>query len=589
MKTRLLAMPVILILILTLFVSACGSNVDDYYADSSYLDTINNEDIANVLESEPVTLLEADYAKFPILHINSYYDPFAQLRDSWLDGTLSLSGVYENMTFEDVDVRVRGRGHSTWWRGPDKRPLRIRFSEARPVLSDYPARDWILLADHFDRSLLRNYAALTLGSKLCGLSFTPVPHHVQLYVNDEYMGVYLLTDERNVGPGRMDLYWDEDPATSDYFFEKDVRAYQRRILDESFIIVNGLQYNLRYPNDLTSEHVDYIRTYIEAVSYAIRYQSFDEILTLIDLGSFIDFYIVQELFKDKDAKHTSIFMYITGINDERRLFKGPIWDYDHSAGNAPNQPMGYGPVGIYVAEINYWYRYLLQRPEFFEAVQIRWNDVKDNQIAETIEHVRQIAIHYQDEFERNFDRHLIMGIPSGVPATAEILEIENFMGHVEHLLSWLTTRANWLDDYFNNRVDYDPMAVVFEHFINSPISIVKNDELHVFDTAGPIRLVNIIVAPINELADIFDANFSYDDTSNTLELSKQDVVITQQVGDTIVYVNGQSFDMGMPSSLFIQEHLYFCLMLTISAFGYEVIWNDFTETIYIVDSRMQIG
>ena len=420
---------------------------------------------------------------FPSLHITSYYDPFVQVREFWHDGTLTLTGAPDIFNFEEVDIRIRGRGNSTWIVGPDKRPLRIRFRTPQPLMSYYEARDWVLLANHFDRSLMRNYSAFYLGNMLSGLYFTPVPRHVHLYVNGEYMGVYLVTDERNTGPGRLQLAWHEDPAKSCFFLELDVRAPETGILDETFITVQGLHYDLRYPNDLEPGHVEYVRAYLTAVSSAIRSRDFDEVLTLIDLASFVDFYIVQEFFKDIDARDLSTFMYITGTGESRRLFMGPIWDFDLAAGNARNQPLGYGPRGLYVAAYgtwtgNIWFANLMQIPEFFDAVKTRWNEIRYREIAQTIERIRTVTQTHQHEFERNFERHPDVMGREQMPTPQGILEIDYFMGHVEHLTDWLETRANWLDDFLNGRLPpYDHMMVWLEYQISRPpISLKINGE-----------------------------------------------------------------------------------------------------------------
>ncbi|MCL2378451.1 MAG: CotH kinase family protein [Defluviitaleaceae bacterium] len=519
----------------------------------------------------------------PSLHLTTYYDPFTVERNFWHNGTAFVSGAALEQNFDPAGVRIRGRGNSTWRNGEDKRPLRIRFDEARPMLgSPYAATDWILLANHFDRTLLRNYTALNLGSALGGLDFTPVPRHVHLYVNGEYMGVYLLTDERDIGPGRMQLEWNEDPAVSGFFLELDARAPDSGILDETFIMVNGLPYDLRWPDNLSTYHVDYVRDYLIAVCHAIRTQGFDDILALIDLDSFVDFYIVQEFFKDVDARDLSIFMYITGTGDERRLFKGPIWDFDLAMGNASYQPLGYGPEGLYVAIFNYWYRYLMRMPEFFNAVQTRWNEIADREIAQTITRTRETAVRSRLEFERNFERHPEVMGREQMPTPQDILEIDYFMGHVEHLLNWLETRASWLDDFLNSGLsEFDHMWVLVEyHAYHRPISIDINGEAHNLNIT-PINLQNRIMLPVEEIADLFGLTVSYQPNTRAVVLTRDDTIITHRVGDLFITVNWERVDIGVPSSLYIRDYLFIPLRAIAEALGYEIHWNRLTRTVLI--------
>ena len=567
MKTRLLA--VVLLLVMGLFIVACANEpgIDAHYEeDTGYNkapDTLTLEPDENETYLEPIDHI------FPTMHITTYYDPFIQERTFWHNGTITLTGAPEGLNFEDIDARIRGRGNSTWWRGPDKRPLRFRFREARPMMgSNHAATDWILLANHFDRSLLRNYSALYLGNLLDGLGFTPVPHHIQLYVNGEYMGVYLLTDERNAGPGRMNIVWNEDPSISDFFLELDARAYQTGVLDETFVRVSGLFYDLRYPDDLSPQHVDYVRDFLTAVSHAIRRQSFDEILNLIDLDSFVDFYIVQELYKDIDARDLSTFMYITGTGNERRLFKGPIWDFDLAAGNAGNQPMGYGPEGLYVAEVNYWYRYLMRRPEFFHAVQTRWNEIRHREIAQTIDRIGYVATRYQNEFERNFIRHPDVMGRAQMATPQEILEIDNFMGHVEHLVNWLETRANWLDDILNGRTAFYNHLAAWIESQNHNINIILNGEIQEFDIP-PIIFHNRTMLPLQELEMLMAV------------LHDTEVAITYRYGDLVIDKGGEIFELSVPASLKIRDNIYLPIRTIADAFGYGLRFVSDTHTIYI--------
>ena len=338
----------------------------------------------------------------PAIHIYTPETPF-DIRELWQDGTIIVSEPGQEPI--ELEARIRGRGHSTWFSGPDKRPLRFRLAEPSTVLaSENEAINWILLADNFDRSLMRNYFTLTLANRLDGLSFTPIPQHLQLYVNGEYMGVYLLTDERDNDQGRMSLEWNSDPALSCFLVELDSTG-------EGFV-VHGLQYDFRYPSGrrLTQDHIDYAQAHVQRVSNAIRSQDFDEISRLIDLPSFIDFYIVQELTANIDVHLRSVFMHISDNGNGRRLFKGPVWDFDLALGNKTGQTLGHSPEHLYAGVVNYWYRYLLGVPEFSEAVTLRWNEIVNVEIADSIIHISRKALRYQADFERNFERHPILGV-----------------------------------------------------------------------------------------------------------------------------------------------------------------------------------
>jgi len=519
---------------------------------------------------------EDEVAAFPSLHINTYLDPFVQEREFWHEGTISFKGAPAEYEFEGIAARIRGRGNSTWWNGPDKRPLRFRFNVAQGMYgSDAIARDWILLANQFDRSLLRNYAAFYLGNSLSGLYWTPSPQNVHLYVNGEYMGVYLLTDERDVSTGRMPLVAHDDPTISDFFLELDARAYVDAVQNEDFIIVNNMHYDLRWPSNLPPEHVSYIYNYVNAVSYAIRYQSFDDVLSLIDFDSFVDFYIVQELFKDVDAASLSTFMYITGIGDERRLFLGPIWDYDLAAGNHSRV---YSPEGLHVAIVNYWFRHLLIRPEFAEVVTNRWNEIRHVEIAQTIERVRFLATRYQYEFERNFIRHPDVMGRAQMPTPQEILEIDTFVGHVDHLINWLETRADWMDYFFN---DGDSSLVlrlaIYEAFFTQVGILVDGYEYDFL--MQPLMRHDTTLLSLMDIGNVFDLHVAHNPVTEIVILvsGSTSIVLCPQS----ITVNGERTDLDTLPMLVIDDNVFVALRVVAEALMYEVNWDDTIRTIIL--------
>jgi len=536
------------------------------------------EQIEQTEESEQIE--EEEILPFPVLHITSELDPFIQYRRFWHDGTLSLSGSnVEYGDFTDVAVGLRGRGNSTWWDGEDKRPLRIRFEEAQSLLgSEYEAADWILLADHFDRSLMRNYAALTFAESLGSMPFTPRPHHVQLYVNGEYMGVYLLTDERDVQPGRLEIAWDPDPALSGFMIELDARAPQSGEYDDTFVTVHGMHYDIRYPSRnsrRTQEHVDYVRGYLETVSQTIRSGNFGQAMTLIDLDTFVDFYLVQELFKNADVHSLSVFMYITGEGAERRLYMGPVWDFDIAAGNKRDMPLGSNPYYIFAAVVNYWYRHLMQMPEFREAVTERWNEIRDEQVVQMIADIRARAERYHSEFIRNFGRHRVMGV-RGFGSPAEILAILTFSGQVEHLAQWFEARSVWLDDYFNDRLPgHDPMWRLVEYYaLERPRQVRIYDEDDAYRMAGVhlISLHNRTMVSILEAAYLFDLSVHFDVMTRTYTLSRGEMEISYRRGTDFLTVDGERFDLPAPGILEILDLVYIPLYRMVEFLGYQAAW-----------------
>ena len=408
-------------------------------------------------------------------------EPFT-IRTLWIDSLLTLTDPTGDIAFQEAAGRIRGRGRTSWSNQylREKRPLRVRFDGSgaerlrHMAGSPHAARNWILRSMHQDKSLLRDYSAFYLGNLLPGMYWSPFATFVHLYVNGEYMGVYMLTDERDTGEGRAQLTADADPALSEYLFEMDWRLYRNDAVEGvDYVRVNthpdgpregddhspssaragALQrdhlYEVRYPNDdvLTPAHMDYVRDMITAAGLALRAGDMAEIERLIDIDSLIDFYLVQELFQNVDAGFSSMFYQIMGQGEDRRIVLGPLWDFDVAAGNADwlnNQT----PYELYVNRRWYWGQALHNTPELRARMVQRWNRYFVPATHHMLAHIQAVATHYEASFERNFERFPIMGVYVW-PNPPHVVEIDTFMGQVDYLVDFLTRRLNYLNEYFN--------------------------------------------------------------------------------------------------------------------------------------------
>ena len=114
---------------------------------------------------------------------------------------------YINWTFIYVDgdslaryenTLIRGRGNSTWWNS-DKKPFRVKFEKKQRLLGEgfANARSWTLLANHGDKTMIRNALTYDLG-RFMGMKFCPAARFVDLYLNGNYQGTYQISDQVQV-------------------------------------------------------------------------------------------------------------------------------------------------------------------------------------------------------------------------------------------------------------------------------------------------------------------------------------------------------------------------------------------------------
>ncbi|MCL2195249.1 MAG: CotH kinase family protein, partial [Oscillospiraceae bacterium] len=345
---------------------------------------------------------------FPSIHIFADNHPFHMPRAEWHLGRVTVPGW-----FEDVEVGLRGRGHSTWYhhRSEEKRPLRLRFDNPnRALFSDNAHRDWILLANHHDRSLLRTYAAFDFATRMgARMQYVPMAQNLHLYINGEYHGVYILTDERDVGPDRMNLTFNEDPALSEFFIEYCLRSFTSGdIENDHFVVVNGRPYDIRFPTSGSQRraHAEHLQGLIYGVSEAIRYACWCILETYICVDSFVDFFLINEFMHNLSMHYSSTFMNFTVQEDGRQvLAMGPIWDFDHGYfGGARSSVLQRHGLLDGRRTQNYWFVTLMQRPQFRQLVAERWTQLMDDGVQHaTIARVRHMAEYYNADFQRNHD------------------------------------------------------------------------------------------------------------------------------------------------------------------------------------------
>ena len=398
----------------------------------------------------PIRLTQG--SPMPSLYID--INPDDILYDEWTRGiTVSLknAGGWE-YEFENIFTRIRGRGNASWWAMGEKRPIRLRLESPRSMFgTEYIARDWVLLANVIDYSHMRNVGALYLGALMGRFDFSPIPAiFVHLYLNGDYRGVYQFTDQIQVQryPGRVDAEFNPDPALSEYFIEWC--RHGRKPEDISFDS-DGIPFLVHYPNteDMTKDHVKFLSGFVDKANQAIRNGIFDEVAKFIDIPTFVDLYLVNEYTKNSDVFFSSVFFNIKlEENGSHKIYAGPLWDFDQSAGGTSDTFYpDYSPQGAWTATENDWFRRLMRIPEFKQAVSERWFEIRDVEIAETLEEIRYLTTAYRDDFERNFVRWPNLLGKYSWRTPREMQAIGTYEGQVNYLLDWYEQRIIWMDEF----------------------------------------------------------------------------------------------------------------------------------------------
>ena len=389
-------------------------------------------------------------------------------RDNYENCTVKVFSNDYEMLVDSAAAMVRGRGNSTWTQFI-KKPFRLKFNEKTDLFGMGAERDYLLLANSFDMSHMRNYTAFTVAA-LFGDEVTSKCQFVHLYVNGNYRGLYLLAEQTEEGKNRVNIGDGTEGGTDvgylvefgggitigdeKHFFLNNVAEYPG---DGGWLA--GKVAKIRSPegNVCTAEQTKYISDYVNRAHEAILTHDFDTFSELCDVESFLDCFIVNEILYPCDWGY-NFFMYKPAGG---KLHMGPLWDYDQSAGNSEHGGAAFDEnAGLTEDEIkeldgwsapstHFWFKELKNTPEFFDLAREKY--------IENYEKIHSIPDIIYDTYDRiktdidlNFKRWKVLGKHHwrALPYQTVFTTAKE---HVDYYASWITNRIGWLeaDKQFN--------------------------------------------------------------------------------------------------------------------------------------------
>ncbi len=381
--------------------------------------------------------------------------PYTIQRDEYSDMEMYIdcSGSSEFPNTGILSGMIRGRGHSTWkW---EKKPYRIKLDEAFSIMGFTPNRDWILLSNYADKSLIRNIVAYDMGRELGTFVWTAKQYPVDLFINGEYQGVYAIGEQREIAENRIDLD-ESDDVDRGYLLEVGGANDEDMVYGYNYFHTNSgsashVTFTDPKADKLTDEQRQFVRDYVNAADEAIvnggDYEEY------IDVDSFVDWVIIQELTCNLDSCfHRSC--YITK-DKGGKLKMGPIWDFDMAFGNFELDNKAYDTwftIGtddedayIYVN----WCNYLMKDERFRARLEARWSEVRDTLLDAAEKSIAENKEKIYASQAENFRRWNNLGYKSGYQSWATA-NIGTYDGQIEYLRSFIQNRAKWIDENISN-------------------------------------------------------------------------------------------------------------------------------------------
>ena len=373
----------------------------------------------------------------PVLDRDNYVSACMRIRDGSVQ-------AYQQGLFTGT-IKIKGRGNSTW--DMPKKGYRLKLDSAAAVL-DMPAhKDWVLLANYADKTLMRNVVAMELSRRI-NMPWTPRLRHAEVYLNDEFLGNYMLGEKIEVAAQRVAM---TTLATTDisqpnlsggYLLEADFLEYMAPT-DRYFDTAEGIHFVMQSPSGtgVMPAQAAYISQYTQALETAILSRNTSPTTgyaSLMDMDSMIDWFLVQELLKNVDSVFSSSVYLVKDRNAKMKM--GPLWDFDLSAGNVDYEPLVLKPTGWYLPVRSAWFNALWQDRTFKQRVRQRWVAVRAKfQTIPTYITLQENALKLSQA--ENFKRWPILN--EWVWPNAVVLGSHH--AEVVYYSDWLRKRVAWMD------------------------------------------------------------------------------------------------------------------------------------------------
>lgn len=403
----------------------------------------------------------------PVIRITTENGAPVVDKKNYIKGTVVIedpAGMYWDTPRLELKMTkdgIRGRGNTTW--DMPKKPYKMKFDSKVSIFGLGEDKEWVILANYADKTLLRNVVAMKL-SEIVGMPWTPAMLPVEVYMNGSYLGCYTFSEHKKVSEHRVDLDIvgesdnSGDAVTGDYYMEIEQNQDETTCF---YTQVCGIPMMFSDPEVPTAAQLQYVKEYFRQAETALRSSNFTDPDTgwqkYIDIETFAKAYLVNELTKNIDGNMRKSSFITKKKNDKFQMYH--LWDYDLALGNcnylddefgASDGPEGwfikdytwarYSPLGYHYQ----WFTILTKDPAFCAKVKEIWNTHYD-ELKNIPGFIDQMAAYMKDAQKRNFEKWNILN----THVWPNVVVTGSYQGEIDYLKSFYTSRFNWLDGRIN--------------------------------------------------------------------------------------------------------------------------------------------
>lgn len=416
-------------LIATFSTEAILVSIDDVKQESGKTIVDFSQPVKYTLTSKYGTkaeyLITVDWgASVPHIYIETFGNAPIVSKDDYLQANIKIEGLGG---FEDYSgiTKIKGRGNSTW--GFPKKPYRLKLDKKAALLGLAEEKDWVLLANYLDPTLMFNAVAMKTG-QLLEMPYTNNIIPVELTINNTYMGSYVFTEQVAVGKNRVNI---EDSGT---LLELDT------YYDEPWKF-KSINYNLpvmiKYPELSSEGGVSVLKNDFQVMENAIASSTFpgNNYTDYLDINSLVNLFIVCNLTDNEELNHPKS-LYVYKPKGGKYSF-GPLWDFDWA--------FGFEGTGTHFEKYDnallwnsssvgtVFFKRLLSDPKVKTLFKQKWIAFKSVKMPELMTYLNKYATTIEASQKRDFAK---WGTGSG-----------DFTTDYQKMRAWMIKRAGYIDSF----------------------------------------------------------------------------------------------------------------------------------------------
>ena len=439
------------------------------YASNQEGTAYSNELIFDTYGSTPWDNLSSH---LPIIKIDTYgnaiiNEPKITANMKVINQSGRENNVNDTLYEYDGYIGIELRGNTSQWIYEKKSfGLETRLEDGEnnnvELLGLPKENDWVLYAPSSDKTMLRNVIAYHLGNTMG--NWSPRTRFCEVFINNEYRGVYVLTEKIKIDNDRVDIATlkpeenEDDQLTGGYIMRID--RHREGSWISPFKGWTGTSdvpisyYDPKY-DELTEAQKQYIKDYVTDFETALAGEQFKDTTEgyrpYIDLVSFIDYMIMTELSRNLDGYRCSVYFHKDKDSKGGKLNMSPFWDYNLCFGNG-NFMQAYNPVGWVVEGIGsgdgyepvFWYEKLRQDPYYETWFKYRWNELRNTSFNEEYIYsfIDSCTTHLGAAIDRNYTKFDILN----QQIWPNYYVGGNYENEINYLKGWFEQRFDWLDE-----------------------------------------------------------------------------------------------------------------------------------------------